>query len=93
MNCSWILLNFANEVEYARVRDINFKPAKKLKVDRGAMIENLAEDLELSGISKGYTESAAPKPEVPAPTQAEMKDFYSNLSKCKSKPIVMSLIT
>ena len=91
--CSWILPSFANEVEYTRVRDINFKSAKKLKVDLDEMIENLTEDLELSGISKGFTESAVPNPEVPAPTQAEMENFYSNLSKCKSKPVVMSLIT
>ena len=79
-------------MEYARVRDINFKSAKKLKVDFEEMIENFTEEQELSGISKGYTESAAPKLEVPAPTQAEMEDFYY-LSKCRSKPVVMSLIT
>lgn len=48
------------------------------------MVENLTEDLELSGISKGYAESATPK---------SVPDFYSNLSKCKSKHVVMSLIT
>ena len=64
MKCSWILPSFANEVEYAWVRDINFKSAKNLKVDLDEMIENLTKDLELSGISKGYTESAVPKPEA-----------------------------
>ncbi|KAK2558633.1 hypothetical protein P5673_018826 [Acropora cervicornis] len=56
------------------------------------MIENLTEDLGISGISKGCNESAA-KRELPAPTQVEMEDFYSNLSKCKSEAAVMSLIT
>ena len=92
MKCSWILPSFANEVEYARVRDINFKSAKKMKVDLDEMIDNLTEDLELSGISKCFTESPAHKPEVPAPTQAEMESFYSKLSKCKTKPVVLSLV-
>ena len=52
MKCSWILPSFASEVEYARVRDINFKSAKKLKVDLDKMIENLSEELQLSGISQ-----------------------------------------
>ena len=56
------------------------------------MIDNLTEDVELSGISKAFTESPAHKPGVPAPTQAEMESFYSNLSKCKTKPVVLSLV-
>ena len=92
MKCSWILPSFASEVEYARVRDINFKSAKKLKVGLDEMIENLSEELELSGISKRQNESAVPKPEVPAPSQAEVEEFYSKLSKCNSKPVVLSLV-
>ena len=92
MKCSWILPSFANEVEYARVRDINFKSAKKMKADLDATIENLPEDLQLSVDSKVFTESPVQKPEVPAPTQAEMENFYSELSKCKTKPVVLSLV-
>ena len=75
MKCSGILPSFGNEVEYAQVCEINFKSSKKLKGDLDEMNENLAEDLVLSGISKGYAESAAPKPEVPASTQEEIEDF------------------
>lgn len=42
MKCSWILPSFATRVEYARVRDINFKSAKKMKVDLDKSIENVA---------------------------------------------------
>ncbi len=52
------------------------------------MIENLTKDLQLSGTSKGFTKSPAHKPEVPVLTQAEMESFYSNLTKCKTKPVV-----
>ena len=53
------------------------------------MIENLSEELKLSGISKHQNESAVPKPEVPAPSQAEVEEFFSKLSKCNSKPVVL----
>ncbi|XP_068691131.1 uncharacterized protein [Montipora foliosa] len=92
MKCSWILPSFASKVEYSRVRDINFKSAKKLKVDLDETIESLSEELELSGISKRQNESAVPKPEVPPPSQAEVEEFYSKLSKCNSKPVVLSLV-
>ena len=92
MKCSWILPNFAKEVEYARVRDINFKSAKKMKADLDATIENLSNDLQSSAGSNVFTESPVQKPEVPAPTQAEMECFYSDLSKSKTKPVVLSLI-
>ena len=92
MKCSWILPSFASEVEYARVRDINFKSAKKLKVDLDETIESLSKELELSGIWKRQNESAVPKPEVPPPSQAKVEEFYSKLSKCNSKPVVLSLV-
>ena len=75
MKCSGILPSFGNEVEYAQVCDINLKSLKKLKGDLDEMSENLGEDLVLSGISKGYTESDDPKPEAPALTQEEIEDF------------------
>ena len=92
MKCSWILPSFANEVEYARVRDVNFKSAKKMKADLDATIENLPDDLQLSADSKIFTESPVQKPEVPAPTQAEMESFYSEISKCQTKPVLLSLV-
>ena len=41
MKCSWILPSFASEIEYARVREINFKSPKKLKVDLFSWFANL----------------------------------------------------
>lgn len=63
-----------------------------MKVDLDEMIENLTNDLQLPGISKVSTESAIPKPEIPAPTQTEMENFYFNLRKCQTKPVVLSLV-
>ena len=63
-----------------------------MKADLDTTIENLPEDLQLSADSKVFTESPVHKPEVPVPTQAQMENFYSELSKCKINPVVLSLI-
>ena len=76
-----ILPSSANKVEYSRVRQINFKSAKKMKADVDETIENLSEGLQVSDNSKVFTESPVKKPEVPAPTQAEMENFYFDLRK------------
>ena len=63
-------------MEYSRVRNINFKSAKKVKADLDEMIENLNEGLRVSENSEVFTESPVQKPEVPAPTQAEMENLF-----------------
>ena len=52
-----ILPSFTNKVEYSRVRDINFKSAKKMKADVDETIENLSEGLQVSDNSEFFTES------------------------------------
>ena len=63
-----------------------------MKADLDTTIENLPKDLQLSADLKVFTESPVQKPEVPAPTQVQMENFYSELSKCKINPVVLSLI-
>ena len=41
LKCSWILPTYVNEVPYARVKDINFSSAKKLKENLDQKIDNL----------------------------------------------------
>ena len=38
VKCSWLLPTFVDHVEYARARDINFIPAKKMKADLDSKI-------------------------------------------------------
>ena len=52
-----ILPSSANKMEYSRVRDINFKSAKKTKADVDETIENLSEGLHVSDNSEFFTES------------------------------------
>ena len=91
IRCPMILPSSANKVEYSRVRDINFKSAKKLKADVDETIENLSEGLQVSDNSEVVTESPVQKPEVPAPTQAEMENFYFDFSKCKTRACIAEL--
>ena len=92
IKCPLILPSSANKVEYSRVRDINFKSAKKMKADLDETIENLNEGLQVSENSEVFSESRVQKPEVPAPTQAEMENFYFDLNKSKTKPVLLSLV-
>ena len=48
------------------------------------MIENLSEGLriQVSENLEVFIKGLIQKAEVPAPTQAEMKNFYFDLSKC-----------
>ena len=85
MKCQWILPQFAKDVEYAEVRDINFKSAQKLKSELDYNIDNLSESKE----------SPAPpkvKEKIPVPTKVEMSSFLTNLSNCKTKPVVLSVV-
>ena len=43
VKCSWILPTYVGYVDYARVQDINFTLAKKMKVDLDSKIFNLPE--------------------------------------------------
>ena len=41
VNCTWLLPTYVKQVDYARVRDIDFTSAKKLKANLDKSIENL----------------------------------------------------
>lgn len=55
VKCQWILPPFAKDVEYSRVRDINFKSAKKLKSELENSIDKvtiLVKSIRLSQIQR-----------------------------------------
>ena len=90
VKCWWILPSYVKEVEYARVRDINFTYAKKMKADLDATLDRVFD------ISQGdnLAEAEEPKIEsksVPPPSEEEMNSFYAELNNCKFKPIALSL--
>ena len=68
---------------------LTLNPLKEMKADLDETIENLNEGIKV----EVFTESPVQKPEVPVPTQAEMANFYLDLSKCKTKPVLLSLMS
>ena len=94
VKCSWLLPSFVDHVEYARVRDIKFTSAKKMKADLDSKISKFHSGVLTPDPPGGdFTVHASTVKKIPAPTEAEMKNFYEELSKCKdSKPIELSLI-
>ena len=45
VKCSWLLPTYVNEVQYARVKDIDFRSAKKLKDNLDKKIDSLSENV------------------------------------------------
>ena len=68
---------------------LTLNPLKEMKADLDETIENLKEGIKV----EVFTESPVQKPEVPVPTQAEMANFYLDLSKCKTKPVLLNLMS
>ena len=91
MKCQWILPPFVKDVEYARVRDINFKSAKKLKSELDKSIENLIND-DCKTFCKEKRTSLVKDKLIPVPTQGDMDTLFNDLSKCKIKPVILSLV-
>ena len=87
MKCSWILPSYVKEVEYARVRDINFTSAKKNDLD--ATLERV---LDVSRVNNLAEEPKIKSKSVPASSEEELNSFYAELNNCKFKPIVLSLV-
>ena len=87
VKCSWLLLTYVKQVEYEKVREINFTSARKIKNDLDAKIENLSNVSSPDNSAKGNVSK-----EIPVPSKPEMDTFYAKLSKSSSKPIALSLI-
>ena len=77
VKCSGLFPTYVDHVEYARVQDINFTSAKKMKADLDEKIANIS-DFPLTNSSP--LQAATKK--IPEPTEAEMDALYAELSKC-----------
>jgi len=91
VKCTWLLPSYVNEVPYAKVADINFKSAKKMKQELDMKIDSLGENMHAEANVKKVqhpSKSAA----VDAPTSAEMTVLYHKLNGCSIKPVALSLI-
>ena len=84
--CTWILPTYVNEVPYAKVRDIDFSSAKKLK-------STLEQKIEITGeASDKSLEQRCDKYANAIPSDAEIQEVYAKLNACKIKAVALSLI-
>ena len=100
VKCSWILPTYVNEVPYARVKDINFSSAKKLKETLDQKIDNL-DNLQQPTISSRPEASQSPRVSSSGavsasanlrPLKEEIDELYGKLNKCKIKAVALSLV-
>ncbi|KAI8519156.1 hypothetical protein Bbelb_024130 [Branchiostoma belcheri] len=82
--CSW-LPTVPSSAPYARIRDIDFRSAKKLKANLDSM----------RPVPVVNTEPDQPQgedfPDI-SPNDAELEALYQNLDKVKYRPVVLSLV-
>ena len=90
----WSLPLFVNKVEYPKVKDIDFMSARKLKAEMEKSFNDLSLDCD-NDASKEHFPGTANSREgysIPQPSKADLKQFYSCFSKCKVKPVCLSLV-
>ena len=98
VKCSWILSTYVNEGPYARVKDINFSSAKKLKENLDQNIDNLdfihqpaissqqdASHSRQVSISGAVSGSANLRPSTEA-----IDELYAKLNECEIKAVALN---
>ena len=90
VKCTWLLPTYVKEVSNARVADINFKSAKKVKEELHKAIDCI--DSNTSASVSVKQQVAGPSILADAPTSSELASFYSKLIGCSTKPVLLSLI-
>ena len=84
-SCKWITPSFQKDIPYLPVKDIDFTSAKAKK----RKLEESSADAQASSHHPG------PSPSVRmtiSPTSLELQNFFQELSKCGSRPVILSLI-
>lgn len=89
--CTWILPTYVNEVPYAKVGDIDFSSAKKLKGALEQKIETLHQD---TGEGRKTLEERCDQTFTShaIPSDGEMQAVYAKLNACKIKAVALSLL-
>ena len=89
--CTWILPTYVNEVPYAKVKDIDFSFAKKLKSVMEQKIETLH---QTTGEGSKTLEERCDQTFASnaIPSDGGMQEVYAKLNACKIKAVALSLI-
>ena len=91
--CQWVIPKFQKEIPYAPVQELDFTSAqaKKKKIDEAIQDEN-----EVPNTNQGSAGHASSTDvhylDCSRPTEVELRSFFDKISRCKSKPAILSLI-
>ena len=88
VKCNWIIPKFSKDIEYLPIASINFAASRKLKAEMDKKITNIHQN-QPSEIKMPNTTKYKP---IEEPNKEDLSAFYAALSKCKSKPVALSLI-
>ena len=78
----WMLPSGIQKVEYAAVKDINFKSAKAMRKDLNNNIE--------AALTPRRQVSSQKMPNVPTMSESEIAEFYRKLHISKGNPVILS---
>ena len=95
IKCTWLLPSAVKQVDYARIKDINFSSARKLKTDLDKSIERVDSPVSEPSPPSHTSTPACPEEGISAtqkPSADELNTFYRSLSECKIKLVCLSLI-
>ena len=92
VKCTWLLPTYVNEVPYARVKDIDFTSAKKLKENLDNKIDSWDEHTATPMVNSSQTLSQVGQPKGNSPSAEEMAVLFEKLNQCKIKPVALSLV-
>ena len=90
--CQWVIPQFQKEIPYAPVQELDFTSAqaKRKKIDEAIQDEN-----EVPNTNQASASSDVHQHDLDfcsRPTELELKSFFDKISRCKSKPAILSLI-
>lgn len=89
VKCTWLLPTYVKEVPYSKVKDIDFRSARRMKVELDKKIDEGQFNVDSqSSQNKAPSKSAECKP-----SDQEIGDLFRKLNECKNKPVILSLIS
>ena len=84
----WLLPNALVDVPYKPIKELDFTSSKTQKKKLDQQIDKHC----LAPFQIVSTERVSKKNNVPKPSDFELEDFFQKISKCGSKPAVLSLV-
>ena len=91
VKCTWLLPTYVKEVPYSKVKDIDFRSARRMKAELDKKIDGHFNSDNQSNQNKAAKLKSAQC--ICKLSDQEMSDLFSKLNACKNKPVILSLVS